>query len=85
LNAWLLDRCVAYALGLSHPEQKDRTVFELFEAERPALVPYRGPFDGVHATTVAVSKTCLVRFDGNKYSVMAKAVGRSWVSAFGCS
>jgi hypothetical protein len=25
---------------------------------------------------VAVSKTCLVRFDTNKYSVMAKAVGR---------
>jgi hypothetical protein len=38
------------------------------------LVAYRGPFDGFHAPTVAVSKTCLVRFDANKYSVMAKAV-----------
>ena len=76
LNAWLLDRCVTYAKEQSHPEHKDRTVFELFEAERPMLVPYRGPFDGFHATTVAVSKTCLVRFDANKYSVMAKAVGR---------
>jgi transposase len=76
LNGWLLDRCVAYAKGQPHPEQKDRTVFELFEVERNSLVPYRGPFDGFHATTVAVSKTCLVRFDGNKYSVMAKAVGR---------
>ncbi len=76
LNAWLLDRCVAYAKTQPHPEHKDRTVFEVFEAERPMLVPYRGPFDGFHATTVAVSKTCLVRFDANKYSVMAKAVGR---------
>ena len=76
LNAWLLDRCVTYAKEQSHPEHKDRTVFELFEAERPMLVPYRGPFDGFHATTVAVSKTCLVRFNANKYSVMAKAVGR---------
>ncbi len=76
LNAWLLDRCVAYAKEQPHPEQKDRTVFEVFEAERPMLVPYRGPFDGFHATTVAVSKTCLVRFDTNKYSVMAKAVRR---------
>ena len=37
---------------------------------------YRGPFDGFHAVTASVSKTCLVRFDNNKYSVMAKAVGR---------
>ncbi len=48
----------------------------MFEAERPTLITYRGPFDGFHDTTVAVSKTCLVRFDTNKYSVMAKAVGR---------
>jgi transposase len=76
LNAWLLDRCVAHAKVQPHPELKDKTVFEVFEAERPSLVPYRGPFDGFHATTVAVSKTCLVRFDTNKYSVMASAVGR---------
>ena len=37
---------------------------------------YRGPFDGFHATEVAVSKTCLVRFDNNQYSVAARAVGR---------
>ena len=34
-----------------HPEQKERTVFEMFEDERPVLMPYRGPFDGFHATT----------------------------------
>jgi transposase len=76
LNAWLLDRCVALAKVQAHPVEKERTVFEMFEAERPSLVAYRGPFDGFHATTVAVSKTCLVRFDTNKYSVMARAVGR---------
>ena len=37
---------------------------------------YRGPFDGFNATEVAVSKTCLVRFDNNHYSVAARAVGR---------
>ena len=37
---------------------------------------YRGPFDGFHASEVAVSKTCLVRFDNNQYSVAARAVGR---------
>ena len=33
----------------------------------------RSPF---HATEMSVSKTCLVRFDNNQYSVAARAVGR---------
>ena len=43
---------------------------------RTLTTAYRGPFDGFHATEVAVSKTCLVRFDNNQYSVAARAVGR---------
>src|SRR5467141_1423816 len=43
---------------------------------RPKLVPYAGRFDGFHAVPASVSKTCLVRFDNNKYSVAASAVGR---------
>ena len=39
-------------------------------------MPLRGRFDGFHAVSAAVSKTCLVRFDSNKYSVKASAVGR---------
>ena len=48
----------------------------MFEAERPKLVRYTGRFDGFHSVPAAVSKTCLVRFDSNKYSVAANAVGR---------
>ena len=33
-------------------------------------------FDCFHAVSASVSKTCLVRFDNNKYSVAARAVGR---------
>ena len=76
LNAWLLDQCVASARRQPHPDQPERTVFEVFEAERPALIPYRGPFDGRRIQVGTVSKTCLVRFDHNRYSVMARAVGR---------
>jgi transposase len=76
LNAWLVDRCVAYAKAHRHPELADKTVWESFEEERPKLVPYAGPFDGFHAVPASVSKTCLVRFDSNKYSVNASAVGR---------
>jgi transposase len=76
LNAWLLDRCVAYAKAHRHPELADRTVWQAFEAERGQLVPIGGRFDGFHATQASVSKTCLVRFDNNKYSVASRAVGR---------
>ena len=76
LNAWLEDRCVAYAKANKHPEMRDRTIWEVFEEERPSLVPYIGPFDGFHAVPACVSKTCLIRFDNNRYSVDARAVGR---------
>jgi hypothetical protein len=76
LNAWLLDRCIAYAKAHKHPELTDRTIWQAFEAERPKLVPITGPFDGFHATQASVSKTCLVRFDNNTYSVASRAVGR---------
>jgi hypothetical protein len=90
LNDWLADRCVEWAKARPHPEIAGKTVWEVFEAERASLVPYRGPFDGFHAIPAAVSKTCLVRFDSdedqdliqwikslrNKYSVDASAVGR---------
>ena len=76
LNAWLLDKCIAYAKVHRHPELAEQTVWEVFEAERPKLVPYAGRFDGFHAVPASVSKTCLVRFDNNRYSVAASAVGR---------
>ncbi len=75
LNGWLLDRCIAYAKAHPHPEHKEQTIWEAFEAEREQLVPYAGRFDGFHAVPATVSKTCLVRFDTNKYSVEASAVG----------
>ncbi len=76
LNAWLLDQCIAYAQAHRHPERSEQTIWEVFEEERPKLVPYAGHFDGFHAVPASVSKTCLVCFDNNKYSVAAHAVGR---------
>jgi hypothetical protein len=76
LNAWLLDKCFSWAKAHAHPERSEQTIWEVFEEERPKLIPYRGRFDGFHALPASVSKTCLVRFDNNKYSVSASAVGR---------
>jgi transposase len=76
LNAWLIDRCVAYAKTHKHPEHADLTIWDAFEQERSSLVPYVGPFDGFHSVPASVSKTCLVRYDNNRYSVISTAVGR---------
>jgi hypothetical protein len=67
LNAWLTDKCIAYAKAHPHPERPEQTVWEVFEEERPKLVAYRGRFDGFHALSASVSKTFLVRFDNNKF------------------
>lgn len=76
LNDWLLDKCVAHARAHKHPEQPERTIWQVFEEERQSLVPYAGSFDGFHSCPASVSKTCTVRFDTNKYSVLSTAVGR---------
>jgi hypothetical protein len=55
LNAWLLDRCVAYANAHKHPELIDCTFCQAFEANRLPLLQITGRFDGFHATQAAVS------------------------------
>ena len=77
INAWLKDQCIAEAKRRRHPTIGDKTVWEVYEAERAYLMDYRGAFDGFHAVPAAVSKTCLVRFDRNQYSVESRAVGRT--------
>ena len=72
LRAWARDD----AKKRPHPTIPGKTVWEVFEEERPSLMDYRGPFDGFHATEASVSKTCLVRFDNNQYSVEARAIGQ---------
>ena len=56
LNAWLLDQCIAYARAHRHPEVRERTIWEQFEAERPSLVRYAGRFDGFHAVAASMSR-----------------------------
>lgn len=76
MNAWLLDKVYRLRQGAS-PSGADRADrLASVRGERPKLVPYAGRFDGFHAVLASVWKTCLVRFDNNKYSVAASAVGR---------
>lgn len=76
LNAHLMRDSIARAKRTSHPEHGELTVWEMFERERPFLARGQGPFTGFGEKTVAVTRTCLINFDRNKYSVESKAVGR---------
>ncbi len=76
LNVWVKDKCIADVKTHAHPEQPDTTIWAAFGEERPHLMPCRGRSDGFHALPASVSRTCLGRFDNNKCSVCASAVGR---------
>ena len=52
-------------------------VAQAHELERPALQPMLAPFDGFHETAHAVTGTCLISFDRNRYSVAARAARRA--------
>jgi hypothetical protein len=76
LNGWLEDQCIAYARRTRHPEFKDRTIWDVFQEERPSLMERRAPFDGFVEKAVRATTTCLIMADHNRYSVDARAAGR---------
>jgi hypothetical protein len=76
LNGWLEDECRRWARLHAHPDRPDITVGQALEIERPVLQAMLGPFDGFREADHVVSGTCLITFDRNRYSVMAKAAKR---------
>jgi len=77
LNSWLADQCLAISKKRNHPENKERTIYEVFQEEQPSLIPTCVPFDGYSEKECRVSKTGLVGFDRNYYSVSSKVAGRT--------
>jgi transposase len=77
LNEALMGECLAWAKSRPHPVFKDKTVWVVFEEERPSLLQVARPFDAYAEREVRVSTTALVSFDRNRYSVACTAVGRS--------
>jgi transposase len=77
LNGWLEAECRRWASRHRHPERGEITLAQALEAERPVLQPILAPFDGFNEAEHAVSGVCLITFDRNRYSVMAKAAKRT--------
>jgi hypothetical protein len=76
LNAYLLERCVTWAKTQKHPTVPDRSIWEVYEAERPYLTGLPPRFDGYAERPARVSPSSLVTFDRNRYSVDCREVGR---------
>jgi transposase len=77
LNGWLADQCVAICKKRKHPEEKTRTIHEVYEGERASLIATPLPFHGYTETECRVSSTCLIRYDRNHYSVDSKLAGKT--------
>jgi len=75
LNRWLEAQCERLAQR-PHPEQKSRTIAELFAEEQPQLRPINRPFAGYFEKTCRVASTCTVVYDRNRYSVPAEYAGQ---------
>ena len=76
LNDWLEQRCLALWHEIKHPEQKDRTIAEVWADEQPHLMPLPPPFDGFVEHTKRVSPTCLLAFERDRYSVPSPFANR---------
>jgi transposase len=75
INAYLRERCLQWAKTHPHPDFKDQSVWQVYEAEKPHLIPLPPPFDGYAERPARVSPSSLVSFDRNRYSVDCRHVG----------
>ncbi|MBW2629572.1 MAG: IS21 family transposase [Deltaproteobacteria bacterium] len=80
LNAQALDWCLGVAAERKCPEDRRRTVREVFEEEKPRLLVLpENPFPTEERAGVRVGKTPYVRFDLNDYSIPHTHVRRTLV------
>jgi transposase len=77
LNGWLEAECRRWAERQAHPDQGELTVAQVLEVEQGALQPMLGPFDGFNESEHAVTGTCLISFDRNRYSVLSTVARRT--------
>lgn len=75
LNRWLEDRCKSLWAETMHGSLSG-SIADVWEVEKPSLMPLPTPFDGYVEQSKRVSPTCLITFDRNRYSVPASFANR---------
>ncbi|WP_419613903.1 IS21 family transposase, partial [Thiolapillus sp.] len=76
LNAWLEQQCREKLAQRAHPDQRSRTIGDIFAEEQAQLRPVGKPFAGYVEKACRVSSTCTVGYDRNRYSVPAEHAGQ---------
>ena len=77
LNHWLVDRCREISRNRPHPEEKDRRIAEVFAQEQASLLPIAAPFAGFTERECRVTRTSLISYDRNQYSVESAMAGQT--------
>ena len=77
LNHWLVDRCREISRERPHPEEKERRICEVFEQEQASLLPAGPLFDGFTERECRVTRTSLISYDRNQYSVESAMAGQT--------
>lgn len=77
LNAHLEEQCRSEARNRRHPDFPDKTIWEVFQEERPFLRRQDTAFDGYSLDGRRASALCLVSFDRNHYSVPCEYAGKA--------
>ncbi len=77
LNTQLEISCLEWSKRTPHPEQKAKTVYEVYQEEQSNLMSYRGPFDSYKVENDVISPYCFVRHSTNSYSAECSYVGQA--------
>ena len=76
LNAHLAEQCRYRAMRTKHPEYSDKTIWEVYQEEKPWLRKQAVRFEAYISVVKRVSATCLVQHDRNYYSVPCEYANR---------
>lgn len=77
LNALLKEHCLRRAKTHWHPDDRNRTIWQVFEEEKKRLLRLPPAFDGYAERPARVSPSSLVSFDRNRYSADCRQVGQT--------
>jgi transposase len=76
LNEHLSEQMIMEAYNMKHPEFPDKSVYEVYQEEKPYLRSQARPFEGYATDERRAGTQCLVRFDNNNYSVPCEYAGK---------
>lgn len=77
LNTHLAEQCRHRAIVTPHPEFSDKTIWEVYQSEKPYLRKQLVRFEAYSNAVKRVTSTCLVSHDHNYYSVPCEYANRT--------